>query len=63
MTIPTNIWAWQPAIMIALELHGCCNANIEHRSLLILAVFVFSLPTAHLPDVWFTIAHSIYTTL
>ena len=40
VTTPTNIWAWQQAIMISLELHSCCNANIERRSLIILAVFL-----------------------
>ena len=35
VTTHTNIWAWLRAI--ALELYGCCLANIEHRTLLILA--------------------------
>ena len=38
VTTPTNIWAWQQAITIALELHSCYNANIERKSQ-ILAVF------------------------
>ena len=35
VTTPTNIWAWQQAITIALKFYGCSKANIECRTLLI----------------------------
>ena len=38
VTTPTNIWVWQRAITITLELYGCCKANVECRTQLILAV-------------------------
>ena len=40
MTTPTNIRAWQQALTTVLKLHSCCKANIEHRTLLILACFL-----------------------
>ena len=55
ITTPTNIWAWKRAITIALKLCSFYKANIECRTLPMLAVTCLC--------VMFTITVSIYTTL
>ena len=72
LTTPTNIWAWRRAIMITLELYGCCKANIECRSQPILAVsclwptystFIQCLLHGHRLDLYYTVARSRFSTL
>ena len=63
VTTPTNILVWQQAITITLELYSCCKANIERRTLLILAVYCLWLTYSIFIHVCFTITDSTCSTL